>query len=64
MALLLLVGSGYLTFAGFVKFDGRLFVECIKDGKGEIRTGARRMCQEGPNSESVAWESALFAESF
>ena len=54
MAFLLLVGSGYLKFAGFAKFDGRLFVECVKDGKGEIKTGARCMCQEGPNSESVA----------
>ena len=54
MALLLLVASGYLEVCRLVKLDGRLFVECVKDGKGEIKTGARCMYQEGTNSESVA----------
>jgi hypothetical protein len=41
-----LVASGWfwlLEVCRLVKLDGRLFVECVKDGKGEIKTGARCM---------------------
>jgi hypothetical protein len=43
-----------LEVCRLVKLDGRLFVECVRDGKGEVKRGARCMCQEEPNSESVA----------
>lgn len=58
-----LVASGWfwlLEVCRLVKLDGRLFVECVKDGKGEIRTGARCMCQEGTNSESVVGSLRLW----